>query len=74
MQAEQEEQAAAQAETSASRLNAGQLQRLKQRNQELMQRKAEAAAARRQETDQRLARLHAIQEQVRVCRCCTSLL
>ena len=47
-----------------SRLDPEQLQRLKQRNHEMMQRKAEAAAAKQQEEQKRLNRLHAIQQQV----------
>ena len=52
------------ADRSESRLDPEQLHRLKQRNQDLIQRKAEAAAAKQQQEEKRLSRLHAIQEQV----------
>ena len=68
MQAQEDAEAAAQAELSAeqstSKLDPGQLQRLKQRNHELMQRKAKAKAAEKQQEEKRLARLHEIQQQV----------
>ena len=63
-QAEAAAQKALSPEPSASKLDAGQLQRLKQRNHELMQRKAEAAAAKQQQEETRLARLQAMQDQV----------
>ena len=53
-----------------SRLDPEQLHRLKQRNQELMQRRAEAAAAKQQEEEKRLSRLHAVQEQVLIVSGC----
>ena len=47
-----------------SRLDPEQLHRLKQRNHELMQRTAQAAAAKQHEEEKRSSRLTAIQEQV----------
>ena len=72
MQMQQDAEAAAQAELSAEqstiKLDPGQLQRLKQRNHELMQRKVKAKAAEQQQEERRLARLQDIQEQVGVTR------
>lgn len=42
----------------------GQVHRIQQRNHELMHRRVETAAAKQHEEEQRLSRLHAIQEQV----------
>lgn len=68
MQAQQDAQAAAQAALASdqpvSRLDFEQLHRIKQRNHELMQRKKETTAAKQHEEEERLSRLHAIQEQV----------
>lgn len=71
MQAQQEAEAAAEAATAAKdcavQLSAEQLQRLKERNNELVQRRVEAASAKQREEEERVARLEALQEQV----CCT---
>ena len=57
-------EAAVSAEHSTSRLHPGQLQRLKARNEELMQRRVEAASAKVREQHDREARLAAMQERV----------
>ncbi|KAL3149357.1 hypothetical protein ABBQ32_002160 [Trebouxia sp. C0010 RCD-2024] len=68
LKAQQDAQAAAQAALASdqpvSRLDFEQLHRIKQRNHELMQRKKETTAAKQHEEEERLSRLHAIQEQV----------
>ena len=58
-------EAAVAAEHSTRKLDPGQVQRLKARNEELMQRRLEATSAKVQEELEREARLTAIQEQVR---------
>ena len=52
------------ADRSVRRLDPEQLHRLKQRNHELMQRTAQAAAAKQHEEEKRSSRLTAVQEQV----------
>ncbi|KAL3133005.1 hypothetical protein ABBQ38_006914 [Trebouxia sp. C0009 RCD-2024] len=68
LKAHQDAQAAAQAALATgqpvSRLDPEQLHRIQQRNHELMQRKTESAAAKQHGEEQRLSRLHAIQQQV----------
>jgi len=68
VQAQQDAEAAAEAavaaKQSAAKLDPGQLQRLKERNHELMQCKSEAAAAKQREEEERVARVAALQQQV----------
>ena len=68
LQAQQDAEAAAEAaaiaKQASARLSPGQLQRLKARNQDLMQRRAVAASAKQRKADERVSRLEAIQEQV----------
>ena len=70
-QAQQDAEAATEAEAAARestvKLSPGQLQRLRDRNQELIQRKAQGAAAKQREEEERVARLEAIQDQVCCC-------
>ena len=72
-QAQQDAEAATEAEAEAVarestvKLSPGQLQRLRDRNQELIQRKAQGAAAKQREAEERVARLEAIQDQVCCC-------
>ena len=63
-EAEAAKEAAAEDGKAAARLSPGQLQRLKERNEQLMQRKLEAASHQQRQEEERIVRTEMLQEQV----------